>query len=131
MTSPCPRWPAYRSALVDRFTNPRIRHRLEQIAADGTQKLPVRILPVLFRERAADRVPTGATRVLAAWVCHVRGAGASVSDPRAAEIVPLAAHSLPDAVRGLVGILDASLAEDGDVVAAVIAQAEPICAQAR
>ena len=121
----------YRSALVDRFTNPRIRHRLEQIAADGTQKLPVRILPVLFRERAADRVPTGATRVLAAWVCHVRGAGASVSDPRAAEIVPLAAHSLPDAVRGLVGILDASLAEDADVVAAVIAQAEPICAQAR
>ena len=121
----------YRSALVDRFTNPRIRHGLEQIAADGTQKLPVRILPVLFRERAADRVPTGATRVLAAWVCHVRGAGTSVSDPRAAEIVPLAAHSLPDAVRGLVGILDASLAEDADVVAAVIAQAEPICAQAR
>ena len=36
---------AYRSALVDRFTNPRIRHRLEQIAADGTQKLPARILP--------------------------------------------------------------------------------------
>ena len=54
-----------------------------------------------------------------------------MSDPRAAEIVPLAAHSLPDAVRGLVGILDASLAEDADVVAAVIAQAEPICAQAR
>ncbi len=48
---------AYRAALVDRFANPRIRHRLDQIAADGSQKLPVRILPVLRRERAAGRVP--------------------------------------------------------------------------
>ena len=35
------------TALLDRFANPRMHHRLAQIAADGSQKLPVRILPVL------------------------------------------------------------------------------------
>ena len=46
---------AYREALLDRFANPRMRHRLDQIAADGSQKLPVRILPVLRRERSEGR----------------------------------------------------------------------------
>ena len=36
---------AYREALLERFANPRIRHLLAQIAADGSQKIPVRILP--------------------------------------------------------------------------------------
>ena len=59
---------------------------------------------------------------------YVRAAAAPVSDPRAAEIAPLATRTFHDAVRGLLGILDESLADDGDVVAAVIAQAEPTCA---
>ena len=118
---------AYRAALVDRLANPRIRHRLDQIAADGTQKLPVRIPPVLRRERAAGRMPEGATRVLAAWVCHLRGSGAPVNDPRAAEIVPLAAGALPDAVRRLLEILDPAVAADPEIVAAVVADAERIC----
>ena len=54
---------AYRGALLDRFANPRMHHRLAQIAADGSQKLPVRILPTLRRERAAGRRPSGAARV--------------------------------------------------------------------
>ncbi len=37
---------ACRDALVERFTNPGILHRLEQIGSDGSQKLPVRLLPV-------------------------------------------------------------------------------------
>src|SRR3954462_5716295 len=57
---------AYRSALLERFTNARMRDRLDRIAADGSQKLPIRILPVLRAERAAGRMPFGATRVLAA-----------------------------------------------------------------
>ena len=72
--------------------------RLDRIAADGSQKLPIRILPVLRAERAAGRMPAGATRVLAAWVCHLRGLGAPVSDVRAGEVVPLAAG--PAARRG-------------------------------
>ena len=118
---------AYRAALADRFANPRIRHRLDQIAADGSQKLPVRILPVLRRERAAGRVPVGATRILAGWVCHLRGIGALVDDLLAAELVPLAAGPLPVAVRRVLELLDPAVAADGEVVAAVLAHAERTC----
>lgn len=112
---------AYRSALADRFANPRIEHRLEQIAADGSQKLPVRILPVLRRERAAGRLPEGALCVLAAWVAHLRGAGAPVQDPRRDELVDAAAGPLPDAARRVLGVLDPELTEDADVASAVVA----------
>lgn len=77
---------AYRRALLDRFANPRIHHRLEQIAMDGSQKLPVRILPVLHRERAAGRVPEGAIRAVAGWACHLAGRGAPVADPGASGV---------------------------------------------
>ncbi len=112
---------AYRSALSARFANPRIEHRLEQIAADGSQKLPVRIVPVLRRERAAGRLPEGALRVLAAWLAHLRGAGAPVQDPRGEELVASAAGSLPDAVRRVLAFLDPALAEDAEVTSAVVA----------
>ena len=60
-TSTCPPTDvaAYRDALLERFANPRMHHRLDQIAADGSQKLPIRILPVLRAERAAGRMPAG------------------------------------------------------------------------
>jgi fructuronate reductase len=115
---------AYRGALLDRFANPRMHHRLAQIAADGSQKLPVRILPTLRRERTAGRLPSGAVRVLAAWVCHLHGAGAPVSDARADQVVPLADGPLPQAVPRVLAALDPALADDGELVAAVVADAE-------
>jgi fructuronate reductase len=117
---------AYRSALLDRFANPRMHHRLDQIAADGSQKLPVRILPALRRERATGRLPEGAARALAAWVCHLRGAGAPVTDTRADQMVPLAAGPLPEAVPRVLAALDPALADDDDLVAAVLARAEQL-----
>ena len=50
---------AYRAALLDRYANPRIRHRLAQIVADGSTKIIVRTVPVIRAERAAGRVPLG------------------------------------------------------------------------
>ncbi|HST67670.1 MAG TPA: mannitol dehydrogenase family protein, partial [Mycobacteriales bacterium] len=97
---------AYRAALLERFANPRIEHQLEQIAADGSQKLPVRILPTVARERAAGRMPAGAVRVLAGWICTLRGQGAPVNDAHADEVVPLADGPLPDATRKVLGVLD-------------------------
>ena len=85
----------YREALLERFANPRMRHRLAQIAADGSQKLPIRILPVLRAERPPGACRRAPSRVLAAWICHLRGAGAPVADPRADELVALAAGPLP------------------------------------
>ena len=49
----------YRAALLERYANPRIRHLLAQIAADGSQKVPVRILPVLHASLNAGHVPDG------------------------------------------------------------------------
>jgi fructuronate reductase len=113
---------AYRAALVRRFSKTRMRDRLDRIAADGSQKLPIRFLPVLRAERAAGRVPAAATRVLAAWICHLRGAGAPVSDARADEVVPLAAGPLASAVPRVLGWLDPALAADADVVSTVVDQ---------
>jgi fructuronate reductase len=112
----------YRAALVERFANARMQDRLDRIAADGSQKLPIRILPVLRAERAAARVPEGATLVLAAWICHLRGHGAPVSDARADEVVPLAGGALSEAVPRVLGRLDPALGADAEVVAAVLEQ---------
>jgi fructuronate reductase len=122
---------AYRTALLNRFANPRIRYQLAQIATDGSQKLPVRILPTLRRERAAGRTPAAATLLLGAWVAHLRGAGTPVVDVRADEIVPLAAGPLPDAVRRVVTYLDPASGADADVISAVLEAAEQLSQQSR
>jgi fructuronate reductase len=96
---------AYRAALLERYANPRIRHLLAQIAADGSQKLPIRILPTVRADLAEGRVPQGAVRVLAAWVCHLRGRGAPVTDVAADEFVALASGDLDDAVGRVLGRL--------------------------
>jgi fructuronate reductase len=117
---------AYRAALIERFANPRLQHRLDQIAWDGSQKLPIRVLPTLLRERAAGRLPVGVVRPVAAWVCHLRGSGAKVTDARAAEFLPLASGPLPEAVRAVLNALDPDLGADDAVVAAVLAQAREL-----
>jgi fructuronate reductase len=114
---------AYRSDLLERFANPRIRHQLAQIAADGSQKLPIRVLPTLRAERAAGRVPDAATRLLAAWVLNLRGLGAPVTDVQADRYVPLATGPLPGAVRRVLAELDPPTGADADVVSTVVEQA--------
>jgi fructuronate reductase len=126
LTLPADEIVEYRAALVARFTNPRIRHLLAQIATDGSLKLPVRILPTLRHERDAGRMPPGAVRALAAWVCHLRGEGAPVDDPAADVFVPLASAPMNDAVRAVLGRLDGALASDDELAAAVVASADEL-----
>lgn len=120
---------AYRSALLQRFANARMNDRLDRIAADGSQKLPIRIIPVLRSERAAGRLPAGATRVLAAWICHLRGLGAPVNDARSDAVVPLAGGELADAVPRLLDRLDPGLGGDADVVALVVEQSTELASE--
>lgn len=110
---------AYRQALLERIANPRIRHSLARIAADGSRKLPERVLPVLRAERAAGRVPEGAALILAAWISHLRGHGAPVSDPRAAELTVLAAGPPAEGAHRVLDALDPELGADDTLVAAV------------
>ena len=96
---------AYRKALLDRFSNPSIRHLLAQIAADGSQKVPIRAVPVIAADLSQGRVDAGATRLVAAWIAHLRGHGAPVTDARAGEVAELAAGPLEDAAARVLGWL--------------------------
>lgn len=62
--------PEYRAALLERFGNARIAHRLAQIAQDGLVKLRARVVPVVRLERAAGRMPHAAARILAGWTAQ-------------------------------------------------------------
>ncbi len=128
LTQPAAAVDTYRHALLARFANPRIRHRLAQIAADGSQKLPIRLLPVLRAERAEGRVPLAATRILAAWVCHLRGMGAPVVDVRSTALVAMASGPILTGVRRVLSDLDPALGGDEAVVAAVVDQVHELAA---
>jgi len=115
----------YRASLVDRFENPRVRHLLGQIAGEGTQKLPVRLLPALRAERAAGRPHEGATRALAAWVLHLRGDDVTDSALPGTELQRLRTTSLHDATARALATLGNDL---GDLVPSVAAAATELSA---
>ena len=117
----------YRTALLTRFSNPRVRDQLARIAADGSAKLPVRTLPTLRAERAAGRVPTGCATTIAAWVLHLRGLGAPIKDAGARSAEQAAnAQELSVAVPAVLDVLDPGLGGDNDLVDAVLRQADAI-----
>jgi len=80
---------AYQDALLKRFDNPHLAHRLTQIAMDGSQKLPSRLLATTRDRLAAGASIDALALAVSAWVRWQRGvdeAGATfkVEDPRAA-----------------------------------------------
>ena len=120
---------AYRMALHARFANPAIRHALAQIAADGSQKIPARIVPVIRYELAAGRVPEAAARVVGAWVAHLRGLGAPLKDARAEEVAAFGEGTVSDSVDAVVGFLGEDLLGSDTLRAAVIASVEDLSAR--
>jgi fructuronate reductase len=103
----------YRAALVARWSNPRISHTLSLIARDGSQKLVQRVVPVVDRYReAGEPAPPGAGRIFGAWLAHLRGSGAEISDPGAAKLVPLAQGPLRPAARAVLDALELGLSSD-------------------
>ncbi|MFD4960137.1 mannitol dehydrogenase family protein [Microbacterium sp. NPDC058389] len=62
-----------RSAIAERFENPRIRHELRQIARDSALKLRERVVPVIAERLARGLGPgDGELTALAAWGAAVR-----------------------------------------------------------
>jgi fructuronate reductase len=80
---------AYADALCARFANHGIRHRLIQIAMDGSQKLPQRLLGTISESLAAGRDAPEAIRAVAAWIGHVRREGEKLQDPLKAQLLKL------------------------------------------
>jgi fructuronate reductase len=84
---------AYSSAILKRFRNPFIRHNLSQIAWDGSQKLPFRLLAVVSEAVAAGRPLDRLAVPVAAWMRFVvrQGrAGVALVDPLATRLAELA-----------------------------------------
>ncbi|MCB1390957.1 MAG: mannitol dehydrogenase family protein [Rhodobacteraceae bacterium] len=82
---------AYAEALLERYRNPAIRHRTWQIAMDGSQKLPQRLLGTVADNLAAGRPIRGLALAVAGWMYYVGGVDAQgrpidVRDPLAAKL---------------------------------------------
>ncbi len=95
--------PDYAEALLRRFENPELAHRLDQIAMDGSQKLPYRFVPTL-RETGSQAVIAG----MRAWISYCMSEiakGRALNDPCASEIAK--AVKQPDPVVPLLGLVGA------------------------
>ncbi|WP_320202730.1 mannitol dehydrogenase family protein [Agrobacterium rosae] len=83
--------PSYRNELLDRFSNPTIAHRNEQIAMDTSQKLPQRILAATVEALAAGKDAAEFAYAVAVWIASIHKRG-DLNDPRKSEILTAAKH---------------------------------------
>lgn len=113
---------AYRSALLGRFENARIEHRLAQISTDGVTKLRVRAAPIILAERAAGRSGHAAIRAVGAWVALVLS-GADLADASSADVTA-ALGSGGDVLAELVRVIDQRLVDDSAVLGSIRSVAE-------
>jgi fructuronate reductase len=72
---------AYIAAILDRFANAELHHRLDQIAMDGSQKLSQRWLATVEERLALGKGSPLHLTSLAAWVTYTADAPAIASDP--------------------------------------------------
>ncbi|MEI9886482.1 MAG: mannitol dehydrogenase family protein [Rhizomicrobium sp.] len=80
----------YVGVLLRRLRNPAVSHRLAQIAADGSTKLPYRFLEPIADLLKLGRPVTRPCVAVAAWMRFVRGAaraGQPLADPLADELL--------------------------------------------
>ncbi|MEV5407962.1 mannitol dehydrogenase family protein [Thermopolyspora sp. NPDC052614] len=109
---------AYKRQLLQRFANPALRHQTAKVAADGSLKLPLRLVTVMRERLAAGATPSYAALGIAAWMRWVSVAP-TLDDPIApaltsaaatarypgglvAALLPLIATDLPPAAAELV-----------------------------
>lgn len=107
--------PAYVEALLARFRNPAIAHRLSQVAWDGSQKLPIRILGTVSDAMAAGRPVDRLIVAMAAWMRFVERqarAGAAITDPMAEKLVETGLQGGVAAFLALEAVFPPALAND-------------------
>jgi drug/metabolite transporter (DMT)-like permease len=70
-----PGWdlPRYADQVLSRFANRTLGYTCEKVAADGSQKLPVRLVPTIRARLAAGAAAPRCAQVLAAWVTCMAG----------------------------------------------------------
>jgi fructuronate reductase len=114
----------YKDQLMRRFANPALRHRTAQIAADGSQKLPQRLLDTIRQRLNAGSQPRLAALGVAGWMRYVSAAVTDdgmpfiVDDPLAQRCAQLIAGAdrpagVVDALLTLHQVFGADLPTDG------------------
>jgi fructuronate reductase len=102
----------YKQQLRDRFFNPALKHRTWQIAMDGSQKLPQRLLETLREQLKSHGHIDIICLAVAAWIRYVSGVDENggvieVSDPLAATLRKLCDDNKGDSlamVRAVVAL---------------------------
>jgi fructuronate reductase len=92
---------AYADALLERFANPELHHRLIQIAMDGSQKIPQRWLETLAWHQRRGQRCASLLAAIDAWIAFLQGGKHPVDDPLADRL--RAAVAGPDAMQALFG----------------------------
>ncbi|HEY0130364.1 MAG TPA: mannitol dehydrogenase family protein [Allosphingosinicella sp.] len=121
---------AYAGEILERFRNPAIGHKLSQIAWDGSQKLPYRLLDPIADARAAGRPVERLAMPVAAWMLFVERqarAGVEIVDPLAERLAQIGRRA--DPVAGMLElrqVFPERLAEDAVFRGAVEAAAAAI-----
>jgi fructuronate reductase len=106
----------YRKNLLARFANPALRHRCAQIAMDGSQKLPPRLLAPMRERLAAGQPIRRMALAMAAWMRFLQGRSDSgteyrIDDPIGERLNSLACRAGADATA-----LYAAIAGEGGVI---------------
>jgi fructuronate reductase len=120
----------YAESVRRRFANPAIGHRTWQVAMDGSQKLPQRLLAPIADRRATGAEPAHLATALAAWIRFAGGRADDgrelpLDDPLATSIRGAIQRSGPGpmarvaAMLALPGVMPASFADD-DVLAELV-----------
>ncbi len=140
--------PAYHDGLLRRFANPALQHRTYQIAMDGSQKLPQRLLGTI-RDRLSIGEPIDRLALaVAAWIRFATGrdetgAAFTVQDPMAERFAALAlpaaiekdqpgrfdAEALATGFLGLTAVFGKDLPEDDRFHEAVVRALKMLCEQ--
>ncbi|TPI32206.1 mannitol dehydrogenase family protein [Mesorhizobium sp. B3-1-6] len=93
---------AYTAELAERFSNTALAHRTAQIANDGSQKLPQRIVASALARLEAGLLPEYLSLVVAAWIAACAARGKTLpeghfTDPLDAALGDLFGRNLPTA----------------------------------
>ena len=102
---------SYANDLFERYANAAIQHRTWQIAMDGSQKLPQRILGTIADNEASGRSSKGLFLAVAGWMRYVGGVDEhgetiDVRDPLADRLrdLSLAAQSPEETAENLMSV---------------------------
>jgi fructuronate reductase len=119
---------AYRQSILQRFENPAIRHQLAQIAWDGSQKLPIRLLGTIGDAIRARRPFARLALAVSAWMHFIRvraALGKPIVDPLREQLTACgqgatgnSSHDLPMFLN-LPGVFPAGLSRNAEFIHAL------------